>query len=680
MKSNLQQLFKKAFAFFEFKHFDKKVEKQYVAYRYRTAEPIIRFAFYIGGFITTLLTAITFLSGQGVDIARWAYIGTWAALLILGTTRKLNIHIAYSLYLCISSVFFVYYRYYLNDMPMYIVPTINLLLAGLLVAQLGSRFTTMVAFFVPISSTLIFASTGDFNPVTMHIMVMMWLSAIVFWLGSIIIESVSRSAFYYQHQLTIAKKKETDAHKAKTEFLASMSHEIRTPLTAIIGYAQSILVDNINPTEQLDLIRRVKTNGDHLLRLVNDILDLSKIEQGKLTLNPEEVPLFELLRDTRFSTENLAQKKRLRYEFKYEFPLPKVVIVDRVRLQQVLVNLLANAIKFTEQGHVELTTFADEHQIFFKVEDSGIGINKEAEKRIFEVFEQESADITRRFGGSGLGLAISRKLTQMMGGDLMFHSEEGKGTTFIVGIALQLPDGTAWLDAPDEIQAETKFLLSQSQFNGKVLIVDDVTDNRKLISIILNRAGVETDEAENGEIALEKALVSDYDLILMDIQMPVLNGIEAVQQLRAFGNRTPVIALTANVMEHEVKQYLEMGFNAHLGKPINRMALSRELARYLQKGEKAEQKTTYDSEFLVLKEKYITKLKSRIPEITALIEKRDFSELSQLAHSIKGSAGSFEFPILTELASKIEPKAENQEEEALELTKDLVQAIEQQSK
>ncbi len=562
-------------------------------------------------------------------------------------------------------------------MPLYIVPTINLLLAGLLVAQLGTRITTLVASFVPISTTFIFTYTGDLNTVTINVLVMMWLTAIVFGLGSVILEQVSRSAFYSQHQLSLAKQKETDAHKAKSEFLASMSHEIRTPLTAIIGYAQSILIDNINQTEQLDLIRRVKTNGDHLLRLVNDILDLSKIEQDKLTLDTEKVSLFELIRDTRFSTENLAQKKQIDYELKYKFPLPQFIYIDRMRVQQVLVNLLANAIKFTDKGYVELTVYADTQQIYFKVEDTGIGISKEAEKRIFELFEQESLAVSRQFGGSGLGLAISRKLTQMMGGDLMFHSEEGKGSTFIVGIELQCADKLNWLDASVEVKTENNFLLSQNQYVGKILIVDDVQDNRKLISLILNRAGVETDEAENGELGLEKAMINDYDLILMDIQMPVLNGIEAVQQLRSFGNLTPVIALTANVMEHEVKHYLEMGFNAHLGKPINRMALSRELSRYLKKCEAEKLSTPYDSEFQELKAKYLTSLKSQIPEIKVLIDEMNFSELNDLAHTIKGSAASFQFPELAKVAGRLELLAKNGEREALELAKDLVREIEQ---
>jgi signal transduction histidine kinase/DNA-binding NarL/FixJ family response regulator len=481
-----------------------------------------------------------------------------------------------------------------------------------------------------------------------------------------------------QSELKTSQQKELEVGKAKSDFLASMSHEIRTPLTAVIGYAQSILEDDM-PADKIDnAVQRIKYNGDHLLRLVNDILDVAKIEQGKIELLEEETSLFILMQEVSYTMEPLANRKGLQLCIDFQFPLPDKILIDRMRLRQILVNLIGNGIKFTETGNIRVLVSVAEPWLRFDVIDSGVGIDSLNAQKIFKSFGQASAEITRQFGGTGLGLHISKKLANLMGGDLTFSSEAKVGSTFTVMIGLKAPPSMQWTQHAEQNDLPDEKRLQQASFSGHVLLADDVEDNRLLIRSLLGRLGLTVDLAENGKEALEKALVTDYDLIFMDIQMPEMDGIQAISQLRSFGNLTTVVALTANVMKQEVKQYLSVGFNAHLGKPIDRPSLIRVLDRYLNQhqGELSELELYDQQEFLQFQQRFIHSLHERLDELKQLIIQGDMAELGNQAHAIRGSAASFEFTDIAELAMQLEKACSAGEPQFISLANKLVSQIE----
>jgi signal transduction histidine kinase/CheY-like chemotaxis protein/HPt (histidine-containing phosphotransfer) domain-containing protein len=667
--------------FFQFEHFSELNEKRYHQFVYQQAFPIFRFTLCMGGLFTLLLTIMSFVNDAQMSTARILYALSWLLLVVLGLTRLVSMYWVFSIYLVLSAVFFVYYRYFQIDQPIYIVPTIVLLLMGLLVARPGAKLCTFLGFLIPILVSAIFVISGELNPLTAHIQLMLWFTAFVVMFAAIISEHGTRAMFKNHLQLQQARQKELEVGKAKSEFLASMSHEIRTPLTAVIGYAQSILEDDMPADKIESAVQRIKYNGDHLLSLVNDILDVAKIEQGKIELLEEETSLFTLMQEVSYIMEPLANRKGLQFVIDFQFPLPDKILIDRMRLRQILVNLIGNGIKFTEKGDIRIHISADEPWLRFDVIDSGIGIDSLNAQKIFKSFGQASAEITHQFGGTGLGLHISKKLANLMGGDLTFTSKAKVGSTFTVMIELKTPPSMQWTQHAEQQAHQDDKRLLQAAFSGHVLLADDVEDNRLLISSILRRMGLTLDLAENGREAIEKALITDYDLIFMDIQMPEMDGMQAVSQLRSFGNLTTVVALTANVMKQEVKQYLSAGFNAHLGKPIDRPSLIRVLERYLsqQQGELSEHELYGQQEFLQFQQRFINNLHNSLNELKQLIIQREMVELGNQAHAIRGSAASFEFTDIAELAMQLEKACSAGEPQFISLANKLVKLIENTS-
>lgn len=454
------------------------------------------------------------------------------------------------------------------------------------------------------------------------------------------------------------------ANLAKSEFLAMMSHEIRTPLTSIIGFAE-LLCTPANRATDNDAAQIILRNGHHLLYIINDILDLSKIEAGRLILENVAFSPLEIVGGIDSIMRAQAQSKGIAFNLVFDYPLPSQIAGDPARWKQILFNLCSNAIKFTELGTVQLTLSYHKASstLTCSIADSGIGISDEQLKILFKPFAQADSAISRKYGGTGLGLHLVQQLAMKMNGQVRVTSEFGKGSVFEVDIAAPVADGAKWLSTSPEARsqaAHTAQVVGQ-RLQGRILLAEDGPDNRKLICAFLDRLGLEFAIAENGKQAVELALCDSFDVILMDIQMPVMDGIKATELLRNAGTEGPIIALTANVMAEDVRQYLQSGFTHCVGKPIDFALLAKLLAELLKQ-------TAADSQvpisacdlpgFQDIKRTFEKNLPQRLANLSAGIAAGNWEEVKQLAHSLKGSAGTFGYPRVTNLARDLETAAE----------------------
>ncbi len=369
------------------------------------------------------------------------------------------------------------------------------------------------------------------------------------------------------------------ANCAKSEFLANMSHEIRTPMTAIIGYAD-VLLDSAQDQDTLEAVQIIKRNGHHLLNLINDILDLSKIEAGKHTLHVQTCSPRQVAADVLGTMRVRAEAKGLRLTAECEPDVPMAVKTDPVHLRQILVNLIGNAVKFTEVGGVRIVMRLDstgegDNKLLCDVIDTGIGISAEDMGQLFRPFSQVDGSARRRFGGTGLGLAISKRLAGTLGGDLVVRSSPGMGSTFSLSISIVPCDGPA--SPPESGEAVTAREFAGNgwrKLDCRILLAEDGADNRRLIAFFLRKAGADVELAEDGRIALGLALAArqagnPFDAILMDIQMPVMDGYEATRKLRDAGCREPIIALTAHAMSGDRQKCINAGCDDYISKPID---------------------------------------------------------------------------------------------------------------
>jgi PAS domain S-box-containing protein len=366
-----------------------------------------------------------------------------------------------------------------------------------------------------------------------------------------------------QAELVEAKDRAEGAAMSKSQFLANMSHEIRTPLTAIIGFSGLLANQAVLPGKARHWVSRIEDASKALLAIVNDVLDFSKLEDGSIELDPEPFDPRKLVSDTAALLTDQAQAKGVGLEYQIDPNLPPFAMGDTGRLRQVLLNLMSNAVKFTSKGSVVVRVLATPTGARFSVSDTGIGIPEVAVDRLFKRFVQADGSISRKFGGTGLGLAISKRLVEKMGGEIGVHSRLGEGSTF--WFEIPLPEASQ--AAPDLVEVDLE------QASGlRVLLVEDAEPNQELVTTILRSVGIEVDVAVNGAEAIEAVKVQAYDLVLMDVHMPVMGGVEATRLIREHGGPLaglPIIALSANVLPEQVQEYREAGMNAHLGKPIN---------------------------------------------------------------------------------------------------------------
>ncbi len=385
--------------------------------------------------------------------------------------------------------------------------------------------------------------------------------------------------------------------RVKSEFLANVSHEIRTPMTAILGFTEELLdqASSVSaPRETVDALQTIQRNGDYLLTLLNDILDLSKIESGRLELERVAYSPIAIVRDVARLMRTRAEAKGVPFQVEFETDLPVRIEGDPTRVRQVLINLVGNGLKFTEVGSVLLRASLHEapgaSRIVFEVTDTGIGISSAERSRLFRPFRQADGSTTRRYGGTGLGLTISKHLCELMDGTIEFESEPGRGTT----VRVSLPTGSlagVERERPSEDAADTLRggipRATAPHLSGRVLLVEDGADNQRLIRLLLAKLGLEIAICENGQQGVERALEAreagnPFDLILMDMQMPIMDGYTATRILRRRGYTGSIIALTAHAMHSERGRCLAAGCDDFATKPVDRESFFALLSRYLR--------------------------------------------------------------------------------------------------
>jgi len=388
-------------------------------------------------------------------------------------------------------------------------------------------------------------------------------------------------------------RKVEDANRAKTAFLANMSHEIRTPLNAIIGFSE-ILCSETSAEQKLILSDGVKKNGQQLTRIIDDILDLSKVEAGKIIIDKKRVRLSAVMNEIRNVMELRAKEKKINFLMEGEGRLPTHIETDEIRLKQILMNIIGNAIKFTDQGYVKLRVKYHQNEIKdnflqFAIEDTGIGISFENQKQLFSPFSQVDESSTRRFGGTGLGLALSKRLSQELGGDItLLQSAKNNGSIFVITINCGDLFNVEWkenlFDTPEVKAINVKPAKASvlSGLNGlRALLVEDSEDNQEIFVHFLKKAGAESDIVEDGLAAVQQAAVKDYDFILMDIQIPGVDGKEATRRIRSQGYTKPIIAVTAHALQQEKESCLKAGCNGQITKPVTGEAFIKQICHLI---------------------------------------------------------------------------------------------------
>ena len=489
-----------------------------------------------------------------------------------------------------------------------------------------------------------------------------------------------------------AKEAAEAASVSKSTFLANMSHEIRTPLNGILGFTELLrkgAADN-DPEQQKEFYETIHASGNHLLNLINDILDISKVEAGQMTFERIEVSPSRMVSDAASMLRVRAQEKGLLLNIEYEGKVPRTIQTDPARLRQILMNLVGNSIKFTEQGEVrvvaKLVGRDGKPMMSFEVRDTGIGIAADKIEKIFEPFTQADSSVTRRFGGTGLGLSLCKQLSEGLGGTIGATSVEGEGSRFEFTIDPgpidpdSLIEGKDLAEAVQHRAAEKEVFVQPEKIAGRVLLVDDGETNRRFVSVVLKQTGVEIVEAVNGQEAVELATSQEFDLVLMDMQMPIMDGYTATRVLREKGITIPIVALTANAIVGDKKKCIEAGCTGYLSKPIKHDLLLQTVAETLGRrceakddiSEPVEKVAKTPQENADAKPMLVSTLPADFPELDSMVsdfaerldEKLDefhaalsggnFEELAKLAHWLKGTGGTIGFPIITEKAVVLE--------------------------
>jgi len=395
--------------------------------------------------------------------------------------------------------------------------------------------------------------------------------------------------------LSEAKEKAEAANLAKSAFLANMSHEIRTPLTAILGYGDILRDEQIDAERRIQAIDTINTAGKHLLAIINDVLDLSKIEAEKMVVEKIDTPLIGIVREVESLMRSRAVGKGVRFETAMTCAMPDRIMSDPTRLRQILMNLAGNAIKFTEIGEVSITLSTrqldDNQRLVIEVKDTGIGLTPEQADRLFQAFGQANETVTRKHGGTGLGLTISRRLAGLMGGTVtLAHTKLGEGSCFEIDLPLEPAEEAKWVDQLDVVNPAGSVRKVEQEkplsLTGRILLAEDGPDNQRLISFHLRKAGATVEIADNGRIALEMIEKSEevgepYDLLLTDMQMPEMDGYTLAGTLRGRGSKLPIVALTAHAMAEDRAKCEAAGCDDYASKPIDRALLIETCASWI---------------------------------------------------------------------------------------------------
>ena len=455
-------------------------------------------------------------------------------------------------------------------------------------------------------------------------------------------------------QTALRKLRDMDsASQVKDEFLATMSHELRTPLTSILGNVEMLMNGSLNKDEEDRLLFAIRSSSQQQLALVNDILDMSKIEAGKFEINPAPFNIKRVLDQLDQMFQSKATLKGLTFNVVENHEDKHLVTGDEQRITQILINLIGNAIKFTDQGQITLAVDLVDQTLVFSVTDSGIGIENEYLGQIFNRFAQADNSISRDFSGTGLGLNISKTLAELMDGDIQLDSEVGKGSTFRLVIPY-VPTN----EAADQV-IEKPSIQEFDKLSGHVLIAEDTPELQLLEKNLLETFGLNVSLAENGKQAVELSKSLSLDLILMDMQMPVMDGLEASRFIRAQGDNTPIFALTANVLPKHKNAFMDAGCNEFIAKPIDTTLLYEVLSKYLTTADESDKTVSSTDHALadVLAESpeitamFLDSIPDYLADLESNLKDEDWGELRKLAHTLKGTASTLMF---SDIAKKAE--------------------------
>jgi PAS domain S-box-containing protein len=490
-------------------------------------------------------------------------------------------------------------------------------------------------------------------------------------------------------ELVAARRKAEEATRTKSEFLANMSHEIRTPMTAVMGYADLLADPDLEEQDRREYLGIITRNGAHLLAVINDILDISKIEAGKLTLEMGKADILETVAEVVSMMRVRARERNTDLATEFPTSLPRTMVTDRARLRQVLVNLIGNAIKFTEGGsvHVRVSLVSEwrsgEPAVRFEVIDTGIGIDKAKIHTLFDPFVQADSSTSRRYGGTGLGLTISARIVDLLHGEISASSEPGKGSTFVVTLPAGDLEGVEIMDKPGEALLRGRAVSHASPVTTdalrglRIMVAEDGPDNQRLIRTLLSKAGANVTLVEDGSAAVGAASGCVFDMILMDLQMPKMDGYQATRTIRAQGCKVPILALTAHTMSADRAKCLAAGFDDHLAKPIKRDELIAKVAQWARaEGRRDSRSSSTPTECggavseqdvgVILSEladdpdlagiltEFVSCMPERIISMKKALAGSDLEQVRRLAHRLKGAGGSYGYARLTDVAADIE--------------------------
>lgn len=480
-----------------------------------------------------------------------------------------------------------------------------------------------------------------------------------------------------QQELVRAKEAAEAASEAKSRFLANMSHEIRTPLNGILGFTDYILLHDhfLCESDRRDYLKIIKRSGEGLLALINDILDLSKIEAGQMDFEQVRFSPHDVIAEVVSILRSKAREKNLCLDYRWSGPVPESIDSDPVRFRQLLMNLIGNAVKFSQAGRVDVVARldAESRKLAIDVIDTGVGIPAKTLQNLFKPFTQGDSSVTRRFGGTGLGLSICESIVKGLGGEIRVASELGKGSTFSFSVETGPLDAVKLSSQPlgDVVTEGPRIQPQTCLATRRILVADDGDTNRKLIQLLLQGAGAHVVLVENGSDAVNAARAADFDLIVLDMQMPIMDGYSATARLRSEGFIGPIVALTAHAMRGDEDRCLEAGCSEYLTKPVRQeLLLSRIFSlitgetiplddesskvQSTEKGPLVSELPIEEPAFAELVREFIQHSRDELTEMNQARSTGNLDQLAKLAHRLKGSGGMAGFPIVTQSARTLE--------------------------